>query len=123
MNIRTASILSGLALVGLASTTIVQPAQAGFFDGIQNTINQVNGTVDSAKGVHSSTTSTLGNIGDLGRTLGLSPSAPSTDLFDVYQSWYGSMSPSEKEVAKALVTEFAEDKELNFSSFKKSTLV
>jgi hypothetical protein len=116
---RTAPFLSGLILVSL-SLSAVRPAQAGFLDGINDAIRGFSGTVDSVKDVHGSTTSTLNNLGGLGRLLGIGPSAPSTDLFDIYGSWYGSMSPSEKEVVKALVTEFADDKQLSFAEFKKT---
>jgi hypothetical protein len=116
---RTTPLLSGLVLVSL-SLAVVRPAQAGFLDGITDAVRGVRNTVDDVKGIHSNTTSSINDLGSLGRLLGIGPSAPSTDLFDIYGSWYGSMSPSEKEVVKALVTEFAEDKQLSFSEFKKT---
>ncbi len=121
--IRTTSFLSGLALVAVSSAAIVRPAQANPFDflnGINNTINQVNGTVNGVRDVHSNTNSTLNNIGGLGNLLGIGPSAPSNDIRDIYASWYSTMSPSEREVVKVLVTEYAEDKVLGFSDFKKT---
>ena len=121
--IRPTSILSSLVLATVSCTAMVRPAQAGPFDflnGVQNTINQVNGTVNGARDVHSSTNSTLNNIGGLGTLLGIGPSAPSNDIRDIYASWYGAMSPAEKEVVRVLVTEFAEDKVLEFSGFKKT---
>jgi hypothetical protein len=57
---------------------------------------------------------------NLARSLGLAPQAPSTDIFDIYSSWYKSLSPSEKEVVNALLTEYAEDKQLSFATFNKS---
>lgn len=110
------SALSGLTLI----STAVKPAQADFFSDLQSTINGVNGAVTGAREVHGATTSTLNNLNGLGSLLGVGPSAPSTDILDIYGSWYGSMSPSEKEVTKALIAEYAEDKQLNFSQFKKS---
>jgi hypothetical protein len=121
--IRTASIISSLALATVSLTALVRPAQAGPFDflnGINSTINQVNGTVNGVREVHGNTNSTLNNLGGLGTLLGIGPSAPSNDIRDIYASWYETMSPSEKEVVKALITEFAEDKILGFSNFKKT---
>ena len=115
----TAPLLSGLVLFSL-SLSAVRPAQAGFLDGITDAIRGVNNTVDGVKDVHGSTTSTLNNLGGLGRLLGIGPSQASTDILDIYSSWYGAMSVSEKEVVKALVSEFAEDKLLSFSEFKKT---
>jgi hypothetical protein len=115
----TTSFLSGLVLISL-SLAAVRPAHAGFLDGITDAIRGVNNTVDGVKDTHSNLTGTARNIGSLGTLLGIGPSAPSTDLFDIYGSWYGAMSPSEKEVVKALVNEFAEDKQLSFAEFKKS---
>ncbi len=116
---RTTPLLSGLVLISL-SLAVVRPAQAGFLDGITDAIRGVNNTIDGAKDTHRNITGTASNLSDLGSLLGIGPSAPSTDLFDIYGSWYGAMSPSEKEVVKALVTEFAEDKQLSFSEFKKT---
>jgi hypothetical protein len=121
--IRTTSILSGLALITASGAATVRPAQAGPFDflnGINNSINQVNGTVNGVRDVHSNTSSTLNNLGGLGTLLGIGPSAPSNDIRDIYASWYGTMSPAEKEVVKVLITEFAEDKVLGFADFKKT---
>jgi hypothetical protein len=120
---RTTSILSGLALIAASCTAMVRPAQAGPFDflnGINNTINQVNGTVNGVRDVHGNANSTLSNLGGLGTLLGVGPSTPSNDIRDIYAGWYGTMSPAEKEVVKVLVTEFAEDKVLGFSDFKKT---
>jgi hypothetical protein len=116
---RTTPLLSGLILISL-SLAAVRPAQAGFLDGITDAIRGVNNTIDGAKDTHRSLTGTVNNLSGLGSLLGIGPSAPSTDLFDIYGSWYGAMSPSEKEVVKALVTEYAEDKQLSFAEFKKS---
>ncbi len=114
------SILSGLTLVSASFATAIPPAHADFFSDIQNTINSVNGAVTGAKDVHGATTSALTNLGGLGSLLGIGPSAPSTDIFDIYGSWYGSMSPSEKEVVKVLISEYAEDRQPSFSEFKKT---
>jgi hypothetical protein len=116
---RTAPLLSGLVLVSL-SLSSVRPAQAGFLDGITDAIRGVNNTIDGVKDTHRNVTGTVSNLNDLGVSLGLRPGAPSNDLFDIFGSWYGAMVPSEKEVVKALVTEFAEDKQLSFSEFKKT---
>jgi hypothetical protein len=117
---RTTPFLSGLVLISL-SLSAVRPAQAGFLDGIGDAIRGVNNTIDGVKDTHRNVTGTVSNLNDLGVSLGLRPGAPSTDLFDIFGSWYGAMSPSEKEVVKALVTEFAEDKQLSFSEFKKTS--
>lgn len=116
---RTAPLLSGLVLISL-SLAAVRPAQAGFLDGITDAIRGVNNTIDGVKDTHRNITGTVSNLNSLGSVLGLTPGTPSTDLLDIYGSWYGAMSPSEKEVVKALVTEFAEDKQLSFAEFKKT---
>lgn len=116
------SLLSALALIA-TSYSIATPAQAGPFDflnGINSTINQVNGTVNGVRDVHSNATGTLNNLNGLGSLLGIGPSAPSTDLFEIYSKWYGSMPATEKEVVNVLITDFAEDKQLTFGGFKKS---
>lgn len=115
-------LLSALTLI-VTSGSIVTPAQAGPFDflnGINSTINQVNGTVNGVKDIHSSANGALNNLGSLGSLLGIGPSAPSTDIFDIYGSWYGSMTATEKEVVNVLITDFAEDKQLTFAAFKKT---
>jgi hypothetical protein len=122
MNLKnlTVSILSGVTLASASFATAIPPARADFFSDIQNTINSVNGAVSGARDVHGATTNALTNLGGLGSLLGIGPSAPSTDIFDIYGSWYGAMSPSEKEVVKVLVSDYAEDKQMSFSEFKKS---
>jgi hypothetical protein len=117
---RTTPLLSGLVLISL-SLSAIKPAQAGFLDGITDAIRGVNNTIDGVKDTHRNVTGTVSNLNDLGVSLGLRPGAPSTDLLDIFGSWYGAMSPSEKEVVKALVTEFADDKQLSFSEFKKTS--
>jgi hypothetical protein len=119
INFSTAPLLSGLVLVSL-SLAAVRPAQAGFLDGITDAIRGVNSTIDGVKDTHRNITGTVSNLNSLGSVLGLTPGTPSTDLLDIYGSWYGAMSPSEKEVVKALITEFAEDKQLSFAEFKKT---
>ena len=116
----TLSILSGLTLASVSFATAIPPARADFFSDIQNTINSVNGVVTGAQEVHGATTNALTNIGGLGNLLGIGPSAPSTDIFDIYGSWYGAMSPAEREVVRILVSDYAEDKQLFFSDFKQS---
>jgi hypothetical protein len=115
----TAPVLSGLVLISL-SLSAVRPAQAGFLDGITDAIRGVNNTINDTRDTHQNLTGTVNNLSGLASSLGIGPRAPSTDLFDIYSSWYGAMSPSEKEVVKALVSEFAEDKQLSFAEFKKS---
>jgi hypothetical protein len=118
-NHRATTLLSSLVLFSL-SLSAIRPAHAGFLDGITDAIRGVNNAVDGVKDTHRSLTGTVDNLSGLGTSLGLLPGAPSNDIFDIYGSWYGALSPSEKEVVKALVTEFAEDKQLSFAEFKKS---
>jgi hypothetical protein len=115
-------LFSVLALIS-ASYSIASPVQAGPFDflnGINSSINQVNGTVNGVRDVHSNATGTLNNLSSLGSLLGIGSSTPSTDLFEIYAKWYGSMPATEQEVVNVLITDFAEDKQLTFGGFKKS---
>jgi hypothetical protein len=111
---------SSLTLLGISLTTIAESARADFFDNLKSNVDLVNGTINKGVDIHKSVVGGIDNLGNLARSLGLSPQAPSTDIFDIYSSWYKSMSPSEKEVVKALLTEYAEDKQLSFSTFNKS---
>jgi hypothetical protein len=115
----TFSLLSSLTLLGI-SFTAVESARADLFGDLQRGVRQVNETVDGGRDLHRSVVGGVDNLGNLARSLGLAPQAPSTDIFDIYSSWYKSISPSEREVVNALLTEYAEDKQLSFSTFNKS---
>jgi hypothetical protein len=114
------SSLSGLVLISSLSAMAPKPAYADLFEDLKNTANQIDGQIKNAKDLHGSVVSAVGNLSELSKSLGLSPQAQSTDLLDIYSSWYGSITASDKEVVKALITEYAEDKELSFSTFNKS---
>jgi hypothetical protein len=116
----TLSLLSSLTLLGISFTAIAESARADFFGDLQRGVRQVNETIDTGRDIHKSTVGGIDNLGHLARSLGLAPQAPSTDIFDIYSSWYKSISPAEKEVVNALLTEYAEDKQLSFSTFNKS---
>jgi hypothetical protein len=116
----TFSILSSLTLLGLSFTTIAESARADLFGDLQRGVDRVNETINTGRELHKSVVGGVENLGHLARSLGLAPQAPSTDIFDIYSSWYKSISPSEKEVVNALLTEYAEDKQLSFSTFNKS---
>jgi hypothetical protein len=119
MKHRTTIALSSLALLGLSLTTTVRPAQAGFLDGITDAIRGVNNTVNGVRDTHKEIGNTFTNAGDLGTTLGIGP-AKDKDIFDTYSRWYGSVNGAEKEVIKALVSDYAEEKQITFGGFKKS---
>jgi hypothetical protein len=115
----TLSFLSSLTLLGI-SFTAAESARAGIFGDLQRGIDRVNETIDSARDMHKSVVGGITNLGHLARSLGLAPQPASTDIFDIYSIWYKSISPSEREVVKALLTEYAEDKQLSFATFNKS---
>jgi hypothetical protein len=119
MKPRTVIVLSSLALLGISLSTAVRPAQAGFLDGITDAIRGVNNTVNGVRDTHTDAGNTLSNLGDLGTTLGIGP-AKDKDIFDTYSRWYGSVNNTEKEVIKALISDYAEEKQLSFGGFKKS---
>jgi hypothetical protein len=58
-------------------------------------------------------------LGDLGNTLGIGL-AKDKDIFDTYSRWYGSVDSVEKKVIKALISDYADEKQLSFDGFKKS---
>jgi hypothetical protein len=116
----TLSLLSSLTLLGISFTT-AESARAGLFGDLQRGIDRINETVDTARDMHKSVVGGITNLGHLARSLGLAPQPASTDIFDIYSIWYKSISPSEREVVKALLTEYAEDKQLSFATFNKST--
>jgi hypothetical protein len=116
----TLSLLSSLTLLGISSTATTEPAHADLFSDLKRNVEWVNGTLDNATELHGSVVRGMNNLGNLARSLGLSPQAPSSDIFDIYSSWYKSMSPCDREVVKALLTEYAEEKQLSFSTFNKS---
>jgi hypothetical protein len=115
----TNTVLSSLVLLGLSLATTVRPAQAGFLDGITDAIRGVNNTVNGVRDTHKDAGNAFNNLGDLGSSLGLGP-AKDKDIFDTYSRWYGSVNSTEKEVIKALVSDYAEEKQLSFGGFKKS---
>jgi hypothetical protein len=115
------TLLPGLAIFSISLTIFTKPSQAGFLEDIQRTVEKLNKTVEDVHAVYQSTAISIGKIGDLARALGLSPKTPSTDIFDVYSNWYNSLSLSEKEVVNSLILEYAEDKQLSFPTFSKST--
>jgi hypothetical protein len=116
----TLSLLSSLTLLGISFTAIAESARADLFGDLQGGVHQVNETINTGRDIHKSVVGGIDNLGNLARSLGLAPQAPSTDIFDIYSSWYKSISPSEKEVVNALLTEYAEDKQLSFATFNKS---
>jgi hypothetical protein len=115
----TTVTLSSLAILGLSLTAIVRPAQAGFLDGITDAIRGVNNTVNGVRDTQKEVDSTFVNLGDLGSSLGIGP-AKDKDIFDTYSRWYGSVNSTEKEVIKALISDYADEKQLTFGGFKKS---
>jgi hypothetical protein len=121
-NFVTASLLSSLTLLGISFTTIAESARADLFGDLQRGVKQVNETIDTGRDIHRSVVGGVDNLSNLARSLGLSPQAPSTDIFDIYSIWYKSISSPEKEVVNALLTEYAEDKQLSFSTFNKSAV-
>ena len=116
----TLSLLSSLTLLGI-SFTAAESARADLFGDLQRGIREVTKPIETAKEIHKDVAGGITNVGDLARSLGLAPQPASTDIFDIYSSWYKSISPSEREVVNALVTEHAEDKQLSFAIFNKST--
>lgn len=108
----TISLLSGLALISISLNTAVKPAQAGLFDDIRIIVGDATKTVETIKDIHASVT-------HLSKLLGLS-NTKSTDLLDIYSDWFKSMSTSEKDTIKIFLNEYAEDKQLSFSTFKSS---
>jgi hypothetical protein len=120
MKHHTTITLSSLVLLGLSFATTVRPAQAGFLDGITDAIRGVNNTVNGVRDTHKDADGALSNLGDLGSTLGIGP-AKDKDIFDTYSRWYGSVDSVEKEVIKALISDYADEKQLSFSGFKNSS--
>jgi hypothetical protein len=129
MKSRIPAIISGLVLATATSAAIVKPAQAGPFDflnNINNTINQVNGAINGVKDTQSNANNALSGLTNLlgiGGSNSNSGSAASAanDIRDIYANWYGNMSAAEKEVVRALVNDFAEDKVTSFADFKKTS--
>ena len=126
--------ISALTLFAVSSSIALseRPAQAGPFDflnQINNTIREVNGTVNGIKNTGAETNSAIGNLTDL---LGVGKSAapaPGTAAVDstaqvngTYGAWYKGMSPAEKEIANALTSEYAEKGALDFAAFKATDL-
>jgi hypothetical protein len=108
------------------------PAQAGPFDflnQINSTVREVNGTVNGIKNTGTETNSAIGNLTDL-LGVGKSPAPaagaaavdPAAQVNGAYGAWYKGMSPTEKEIANALTSEYAEKGALDFAAFKSSDL-
>ena len=126
------SVLTLLAATGCVALSEL-PAQAGPFDflnQINNTVREVNGTVNGIKNTGAETNSAIGNLTDL---LGVGKSAapaagataaadPAAQVNGAYGAWYKGMSPAEKEIANALTSEYAEKGALDFAAFKATDL-
>ena len=126
--------ISALAIFAATSCVALsqRPAQAGPFDflnQINNTVREVNGTVNGIKQTGAEASSAIGNLTDL---LGVGKSAapaagaaaedPAAQVNGAYGAWYKAMSPAEKEIANALTSEYAEKGALDFGAFKAGQL-
>lgn len=126
--------ISALALFAATSCVALseRPAQAGPFDflnQINNTVREVNGTVNGIKNTGAETNSAIGNLTDLlgvGKSAAPAAGAPAADpaaqVNGAYGAWYKGMSPAEKEIANALTSEYAEKGALDFGAFKAGEL-
>ena len=127
--------ISALAIFAATSCVALsqRPAQAGPFDflhQINNTVREVNGTVNGIKNTNAEASSAISNLTDL---LGVGKSAapaagaaaaadPAAQVNGAYGAWYKGMSPAEKEIANVLTSEYAEKGALDFGAFKASQL-
>ena len=125
------SVLILLAVTGCVALSEL-PAQAGPFDflnQINNTVREVNGTVNGIKNTGAETNSAIGNLTDLlgvGKSAAPAPGAAAADsaaqVNGAYGAWYKGMSPAEREIANALTSEYAEKGALDFAAFKSTDL-
>ena len=126
--------ISAIAIFAATSCVALsqRPAQAGPFDflnQINNTVREVNGTVNGIKNTGAETNSAIGNLTDLlgvGKSAapaaGVAAADPAAQVNGAYGAWYKGMSPAEKEIANALTSEYAEKGALDFAAFKSTDL-
>jgi hypothetical protein len=144
-NRRIAIVISSLTLSGLSLTALVKPAQAGFLDGIRDTINGINSTINTVEDIKSQISGTSNNANNLKNGLigtsnninnsskqsGSSNSHHSgagqgkaiidiTSVLREYSGWVSVMGTAEKNVLKALVPLVAKKKSrVSFGYFQK----
>ncbi|MGC1307682.1 MAG: hypothetical protein WA885_10660 [Phormidesmis sp.] len=98
-------------------------ASANPFGGILDAVNQVNRTVNS---VDRTINGTRYTINSLSETLGLNSSAagnsddPTTQVLQLYQSWYKDLDASEQETVSWLVMENAKNQVVGFDTVSSS---
>jgi hypothetical protein len=98
-------------------------ASANPLGGILDAVNQVNRTVNS---VDQTINGTRHTINSLSGTLGLDSSAagdsgdPTVQVLQLYQSWYGDLSPTDQETVSWLVMENARNQTVGFDTVSSS---
>jgi len=118
--------LTGLVSVTCMVLSVQAAAYANPLQGILDTINDVNNTIRSFDSTINGTSYTVNSLAE---TLGIDISSSSNSISEaestkqvlqIYEIWYGDMSPEEQETVSWLVMEHARNQSVTFDTISTS---
>ncbi|NJR75670.1 MAG: hypothetical protein HC773_22745 [Scytonema sp. CRU_2_7] len=122
---------AAFGMFALCSGLNQTPVSANPFNAINRTLYNINNTVNSVDHTVRNTNGTVKNLSD---TLGIQSNEPGTSttntnnnaqsntkqILGIYHTWYKSLSPSDQETVAKLIMEYAQDKQVSFSTLSKN---